>query len=365
MVTAFHTLRLQHFRSYIDASFMLGGGVNIIVGPNASGKTNLLEAVLVVATGGSYRVRDAELMQYDASWARLDAQTDEGARTVKMQLSEPGRVLKSFEIDGQKLSRLLQPRTVPVVLFEPNHLLLLHGAPDLRRAFLDDLLEQAVPGFGPMRKHYRRVLIHRNALLKRQPRDLTDQLFVWNLRLSELGGKIVRERQQLVSQFAGRMSDLYTAAAGKTHTVTLEYMTQFPGVEYETALLKKLESSTEVDTQRGFTAYGPHRDDLIVAIDGHAASESASRGETRTLVLALKVLELQLLEQIRGSRPLLLLDDVFSELDARRRQALTRFVGHYQTFITTTDADVVAHHFADSTIIHLSGATDGPDPDHS
>jgi DNA replication and repair protein RecF len=349
-------LRLQHFRSYTDATFAFGDGVNIIVGPNASGKTNILEAVLVVATGGSYRVRDADLIQYDAPWARLDAAMAEHDRIIKLQLSAPGKVLKSFEIDGQKLARLMQQRTIPVVLFEPNHLLLLHGAPDMRRTFLDDLLEQAVSGYGATRKHYRRVLSHRNALLKRQPRDLADQLFVWNLRLSELGGKIVRERQQLVSQFAARMTELYTGLAGKPHDVTLEYVMQFSGQDYETALLHKLESSTAVDVQRGFTAYGPHRDDILVAIDGHAASESASRGETRTIVLALKVLELQLLESIRGQRPLLLLDDVFSELDAARRQALTTFVANYQTFITTTDADVVAHHFTSSTIIRLAEA---------
>jgi DNA replication and repair protein RecF len=236
----------------------------------------------------------------------------------------------------------------------------------MRRTFLDDLLEQAVPGYGATRKHYRRVLTHRNVLLKRQPRDLADQLFVWNLRLSELGGKIVKERQQLVARFAARMSDLYTALAAKPHDVTLTYAMQFAGHDYETSLLKKLEASTDVDVQRGFTAYGPHRDDITIAIDGHVASESASRGETRTVVLALKVLELQLLEQIRGMRPLLLLDDVFSELDAQRRQALTTFVADYQTFITTTDADVVAHHFPSSTIIRLGAdITDGPDRDRT
>jgi DNA replication and repair protein RecF len=109
--------------------------------------------------------------------------------------------------------------------------------------------------------------------------------------------------------------------------------------------LHKLEESVDLDVLRGFTPYGPHRDDLQVLIDGHPVSEAASRGETRTLVLALKVLELQLVEEARGVKPLLLLDDVFSELDASRRKALTRFVAGYQTFITTTDADIVARHF--------------------
>jgi energy-coupling factor transporter ATP-binding protein EcfA2 len=114
-------LRLQHFRSYTDASFELDAGVNIIVGPNASGKTNLLEAVLVVARGSSYRANDAELVQFEAPWARLDADTATGARTVKLQSGPAGKWLKTFDIDGQQLQRLSAQRTLPTVLFEPNH----------------------------------------------------------------------------------------------------------------------------------------------------------------------------------------------------------------------------------------------------
>ncbi len=347
------SLRLQHFRSYTDASFDLDGGVNIIVGPNASGKTNILEAVLVAATGSSYRARDAELVQFEALWARLDAETPHGARTVKIQLDGAEKAVKSFEIDEQKLARLTPQRQLPIVLFEPNHLLLLTGSPELRRTFMDDLLEQINPSFGAARRHYKRVLAHRNALLKRQPHDLREQLFVWNLRLSELAGKIVKERMALLERFAGRLSELYTNLAYHEHAVAIVYETRFAGQDYETALLKKLEASTELDVLRGFTAYGPHRDDLSLSIDGHLAAESASRGETRTLVLALKILELQLIEELRGTGPLLLLDDVFSELDTKRRQALTSFVSQYQTFITTTDADIVAEYFAGGNIIAL------------
>lgn len=344
-------LRLQHFRSYTDASFEVGEGVNIIVGPNASGKTNLLEAVLVLAQGASYRAKDADLVQFGASWARLDADTPHGSRTVKLQAANEDRVVKSFEIDDQTFSRLMPQRTIPVVLFEPNHLLLLSGSPELRRAFLDDLLEQTIPGFGATRRHYKRVLAHRNALLKRAPRDVREQLFVWNLRLSELGGKVARERQLLTGRFAERMTELYGGLSGSPNTIALTYQAQFLLEEYESALLRKLETGTDLDLLRGFTAHGPHRDDLTVSIDGHVVQESASRGETRSLVLSLKMLELQLLEEARSTRPLLLLDDVFSELDGKRRQALTRFVADHQTFITTTDADMVVQHFSSSTII--------------
>lgn len=345
-------IRLQHFRSYTDASFEIDPGVNIIVGPNASGKTNLLEAVLVLARGSSYKAKDTELVQFGSPWARLDADTPSGRRTVKV-INEP-KPAKSFEIDEQTITRLHQSRTLPVVLFEPNHLLLLSGSPDLRRTFLDDLIEQTEAGYGSMRRHYKRVLAQRNALLKRNPRDLAEQLFVWNVRLSELGGKMVRERQQLTQRFAERIGELYQSLSGRSNVITLEYASQFPVDAYETHLLHKLENNLELDVLRGFTASGPHRDDLRVIIDGHDVAESASRGETRTLVLALKVLELQLLESVRGEKPLLLLDDVFSELDTVRRQALTKYVSQYQTFITTTDADVVVHHFTSSNIIPLA-----------
>ncbi|HUC89794.1 MAG TPA: DNA replication and repair protein RecF [Patescibacteria group bacterium] len=346
-------LRLQNFRSYADASFELGQAVNIIVGPNASGKTNILEAILVLASGSSYRAHDAELVQFDASWTRLDATTSAGTRTVKLQPGEAGKVLKTFDIDGQKFVRLSAQRKVPAVLFEPNHLFLLNGPPEPRRAFLDDLLEQINVGFGATRRHYKRVLYHRNTLLKQNPPNIADQLFVWNLRLSELAGKLAKDRRALISRFEPQMSELYNSLTLKNHDIGLEYVTRFAGQDYETALLRKLEASTELDILRGFTAYGPHRDDLQLSIDGHPASESASRGETRTLVLALKILELKVLEESCGQSPLLLLDDVFSELDTNRRQALTKFINQYQTLITTTDADLVAHYFSSCNIITL------------
>jgi DNA replication and repair protein RecF len=347
-------LRLQQFRSYKDASFEVGPNVNIIVGPNASGKTNLLEALLVVARGSSYRARDVDLVSFGNNWARIDADLPNSKRVVKLQDAGTEKIQKTFEIDEQPLSRLTQARTLPVVLFEPNHLLLLSSSPELRRTFLDDLLEQTVPSFGHTRRHYKRVLAQRNALLKKHPHDLKQQLFVWNIRLSELGGQVVRERLRLVERFDERARDLYASLAQKDYDIALAYNTQFASDQYETALLHKLESSTELDAVRGFTAHGPHRDDLTVKIDGHAVQEAASRGETRTLVLALKILELQLLKEIRGTSPLLLLDDVFSELDGKRRQGLTAFVADYQTFITTTDADMVVRHFTTSNIIPIA-----------
>lgn len=348
------SLRLQHFRSYQDSSFEFGDGVNIIVGPNGSGKTNLLEALQVLAIGSSYRVDDAELMKFDEEWARLDGVFAEGAMTrVYKYISYP-RPMKTYELDGKTYRRLGVNNMLPHVLFEPNHLQLLHGAPELRRSYLDSILERTMPGYAVIRRNYRRILSQRNALLKRG-RVTEREMFPWNLRLGELGAAVSAARSNLVMELAPLLAGLYRELSGSSVAeVTLDYLQQFPADNYETSLLHKLESSLDREMLRGFTAYGPHREDMAVNIGGHPAAETASRGETRTIILGLKLLELDLIEQVAGKSAMFLLDDVFSELDGARRRALTTHLSQRQAFLTTTDADIVVKHFTDSTIIPLS-----------
>src|SRR6266404_5873305 len=147
------SLRLQNFRSYKDDSFEFDPGVNIVVGPNASGKTNLLEAVLVLARGSSYRVRDAELVQFDKPWARLDGTFQNNTRTIKL---EP--LGKSYLLDDKPFKRLSLERTLPIVFFEPNHLQLMTRGPDQRREYFDDLLERSLPIYKSLLSGYKRTL---------------------------------------------------------------------------------------------------------------------------------------------------------------------------------------------------------------
>jgi DNA replication and repair protein RecF len=295
-------------------------------------------------------------VQYDEPWARLDAHVDGpdglSARTIKI-IHEP-TPSKTYEIEGRVYRRLLAAKTLPVVIFEPNHLFMLSGSPDLRRTYLDDLLEQIDPHFGRLRKDYRRVLTQRNALLKRYGMEAASQIFPWNVRLSELGGSVAVARMQLLERMNDDASELYSSLAHRETLVELRYDTKLPTSSYGTSLLRALEANFNLDVARGFTGAGPHREDISVLIGGRLTQTSASRGEARTAVLMLKVMELKLIEAARGHSPLLLLDDVFSELDGKRRQALTGYLQSYQTFITTTDADVVIEHFMDtSTIIPL------------
>lgn len=352
-------LRLQNFRSYKDDSFEFEKGVNIIVGPNGAGKTNLLEALRMICLGGSYRARDTELIMSDEPWSRLDAHSDSGLRSVKLERPFPNEpVAKSFIIGAKTTRRLPHDKTLPVVLFEPDHLQLLTGPKDLRRDFMDDLLQQLSADFALTRRQYKRALTQRNVLLKQGP-SMNSQMFAWNVRLGELGGKIAQGRIQLTTKLNAELEKTYRKLSHDKLAIRITYESTCSAEDYGSHLLKRLESSAELDYRRGFTAYGPHRDDFLIRLNDKPAVEVASRGEIRTLLLGLKLLELKLIEDIRSPKPILLLDDVFSELDGARRRALTDFLKGYQTFITTTDADIVVQHFMDkANIIPISTAQD-------
>lgn len=348
-------IRLQNFRSYKDATFEFGPGVNIIVGPNASGKTNLLEAVLTVCRGFSYRAKDHEVIMHTKPWARIDARLDNETRSVKLEAGPGGSPAKSFIVGGQEHRRLSKQKAAPVVLFEPEHLQLLSGSPELRRDYLDNLLSQTTAGYDKIRRDYKRTLSQRNTLLKKSGQAGKNQIFAWNIRLSELGGQMASMRASLVESLNTQAQAIYKKLSNTNAEVILDYRSKIPLRAYSSAMLRKLEASYDLDLARGFTEYGPHRDDLKVLLSEREVQNTASRGEVRTLILMLKILELKLLEAQRSKKPILLLDDVFSELDGKRRQALTKFLKNYQTFITTTDADVVVQHFIDkATIIPTS-----------
>jgi DNA replication and repair protein RecF len=342
-------IRLQNFRSYTDQAFELENGVNIVVGPNASGKTNLLEALFVQASGKSFRVRDRDLIQYEKDWLRIDAEGNHGeSRIVKIKNTEP-RTSKTFEINQNTTKRLRVEDRTPVVLFAPDHLQLLTGSPERRRQFIDQLAVQLQPERSVTLSRYQRTLLQRNNLLKADQID-EDQLFVWSIKLAELGSQIYTWRQALITELNAVASEIYGVISGGSQSVVFTYLTDMRG-DYETTYKKRLIG--RYDTKQGFTSVGPHRDDIQVLLDEKNSATTASRGETRTLVLVAKIIELSLLEARYEQKPLVLLDDVFSELDAKRRSTLSKRVDEYQTIITTTDADAVLEHFSNQNVIAL------------
>jgi DNA replication and repair protein RecF len=338
------SIRLQNFRSYGEASFEFEPGVNIVVGPNASGKTNLLEAVMLLARGSSYRARDIDLVRFDKPWARLEGNFDNHSRILKIQLGPIAD--KTFDLDGKVFKRLSYERTVPIVCFEPDHRQRRSRGPDQRRDYFDELLERSRPGYKALSNRYRRTLAQRNALLKHGRGRAAQQLFAWDVRLSEAGSQIAGARQALTDDINSQIGKTYTRIARHKSQVEVVYGCQFPADNYASRMLSKLQSSVERDLERGFTGSGPHREDFTFYLNNQPAGLAASRGETRSLLLALKIFELGLIEKARGQKPIFLLDDVFSELDGARRRALVARLKKHQTIITTTDAEAVLEYFS-------------------
>lgn len=346
------TLELTNVRSYKSGLFQFSDSVNIIVGPNASGKSNLLEAIHMSSSGEAFKSDDFSMINHDSDWARIDSRYDDQSRTIKIKKSPLSKI---FVFDDLEKKRFPADKNIPTVLFEPTHLLLLGGEPDRRRVYIDNLLTQTELGYGALLKSYKRILSQRNRLLKQETIS-PEHLFVWDVQLSDIAGKIFEYRKKYTDFLQEQLTENYQSVSGNDEILGITYESKIPGQQYANELLKKLKHDFTVDQARGFTGSGPHRDDLKITINSHDARDSASRGETRSIVLALKLAELKILEQKTGKKPLLLLDDVFSELDGKRRRTLSETLQKYQTFITTTDADVVIEHFSKScNIIPTNG----------
>ena len=342
------SLRLLDFRSYSDFAVELSPGVNIVVGPNASGKTNLMEAVLVVSGLKPYRASWVDLIAFNKQWTSVDCLMAEKSRSIKIK-KEEDKVDKYFVINSKQKKRLNLEDKLAVVLFEPENMRLLTDSPEYRRNFLDYILSQTIPSYSSVISSYKRVLAQRNYLLKNYNPKYSNQLFVWNIRLIEIAGEIVKNRIGLINDINEMLSDIYSEIAAEKQTVIVEYKSGLGLNDYKSNLLKSLENNLQKDLARGFTGSGPHREDFEVELRNNKADISASRGETRTIILSLKIIEKKLIEKARGLRPIILLDDVFSELDGSRRKQLTKYLVDYQTIITTTDADIVSKNFAQHT----------------
>jgi len=335
------SLELKNIRSYDKGSFEFESGVNIIVGPNASGKTNLLESIHMVCLGSGFKSTDTDMVARGSEWGRLDAVYADDTRIVKIRTAPAD---KAFVINDLEKKQLRAPYTVPVVLFEPNHMLLLGGEPERRRSYVDGILSQVDPQFKKNLNAYKRTLAQRNRLLKQERVD-PDHMFVWDLRLSELSGEVVRKRAEYVSVINDNLITNYRSVSGNDEVLEIYYDSKLTVSSYAQAHLQKLKLDFDLDRTRGFTGSGAHRDDIGVRLDGAEARLSASRGETRSIVLALKMAELDIVRQESTRSPLLLLDDVFSELDGKRRRLLAQALRNTQAFITTTDADAIVKGF--------------------
>jgi len=331
-------LQLKNHRNYVQLDLAPGPGVNVFIGANGHGKTNLLEAVAMLALSSSPRARrELELVGPAGSGSRIQAEIDDGParREISISLDVEGqRARRTIEVDGVRRRAIDLPGHFRVVLFWPDDLGLVKAGPELRRRFLNQMLVQVEPGYARALAGLRRVLEQRNSLLKRiaSGEGGDDMLHAWNQELVQVGGEIVAARARAVRELGPEAARCHAEIAPGER---LEIHYEGPPEN----LAEAVNNSLAEDLKRGSTSVGPHRDDVPVLLDGQEARSYASQGQQRTAVVSLKLAEAALIENRTGERPLLLLDDVLSELDGERRAALLKEVaGGGQVIITSVEA---------------------------
>jgi DNA replication and repair protein RecF len=347
-------LSLADFRSYARAEVPLGPGVTAFVGPNGQGKTNLVEAVGYLATLGSHRVAsDAPLVRMGAERAVIRAQVRQGERQQLVELElNPGKANRA----RVNRSSQVRPRDVlgivRTVLFAPEDLALVKGDPGERRRFLDELITARAPRMAGVRSDYERVLKQRNTLLKsaalarrhggRTGTDLST-LDVWDQHLARAGAELLAQRLGLIAAIEPLTDKAYEQLAPGGGPVALEYRSSAPGEahtreELYGQLLAALAEARKQEIERGVTLVGPHRDDVVLKLGRLPAKGYASHGESWSYALALRLASYDLLHA-EGNEPVLVLDDVFAELDARRRERLAELVAPGEQVLLTAAVD--------------------------
>ncbi len=344
-------IRLLDLRGYASLDAAFGPGPHLVWGPNAAGKTSLLEAMVLLAWGRSHRTSaDGELIRWGTDLARIEGVI--GSDTVEVAVVRAGANgsagRKRIRVNGLGRRAAGLAGILRVVVFAPEEMLLIAGSPSLRRAVLDQLAAAGSPAYADALTTYGRTLQQRNSLLRaiREEGASRDELRFWDASFLDAGGAIVEERRRLIATMAEPLAAAHAEIApdeAAAERLGLRYATNappLPGEPARDALARRLAETAEKEVWNGSTLVGPHRDDLVFELGGRDLATFASRGQQRTAILALKLAELDVVTAIDGHPPLLLLDDVFSELDPDRRSHLVRRIAALpQAFVTTTTLD--------------------------
>lgn len=336
-------LTLSDFRSYAALDLDPDRELTILVGPNAAGKTNIVEAVELLTCAESFRKPSwGEVVRWGADEARLELKAEGDGRVLDVAMYATADGKRTYTVNGKVRRRVSEVAGIlPCVIFTPDDLRIVKDSAEQRRAAVDGVGDQLSPAYRSARLEYDRILKHRNSLLRQPERDEA-MIDLWTQRLIESGTALSGHRRRLFERLSARMSEVYRTLSGG-EGLESTYKTSWDscarqGVETVEAMRQALENRKAEERARATTLVGPHRDDIIFQIDGRDARDFASQGQQRTVALSWKLAEVQVITEIGGQPPVLLLDDVMSELDEARRHALARFVGAAaQTFVTTTN----------------------------
>lgn len=327
-------LKCEGFRSLSEIDFSPGPALNFVRGDNAQGKTSLLEALLFLATSKSHRTNnEGELVQHGAEGFRVSADVQRHDRLVKLE-AVWWQGVKRFKINGVAQSRVSEILgKVHVVFFSPEDVDLVRGAASARRRFLDMELSQMEPPYLHALQQYKQVQRQRNEVL-RSPHAAPSLLAPWDEQLCRYGAILMERRAEFVERLARQAAVAYEQIAGR-ETFSIAYQ---PDVKNGASFPDVLAAARESDRRQGLTTRGPHRDEVTITVTGTSGRHFASQGQQRTAALALKLGELELVRESVGEYPILMLDDVFSELDRHRAQRLIEAIPeNTQCLITTTE----------------------------
>ena len=359
-------LSLHNFRCYEHIALELPSGLNVLVGSNASGKTSLLEAVLLLTTTSSPRTNhDYELVRWDCAWGRASGQfvsSQQQALSVAITLRGQGKAganeaalpaqlseAKHIEVGGRRCNSAVEVvGQAPTVFFSPDDLQVIKGSPGVRRRLLNMAIAQITPRYLDDLRRYRRALAQRNELLKQVTRRETDGAAVapWTSQLIDSGVRISADRERFLEQLGRAAAEVHKALTGGAEQLETRYRSVLAGAgddqEREAVFRQQLEKQWPRELQLGATQVGPHRDEVTVTVNGRVLRQFGSQGQQRTAALAVKLAEAQVIAQRRDELPILLLDDCLSELDPRRAGWLLETgAGFDQVLVTSAAASDV------------------------
>lgn len=338
------SLTLNNFRNYENAHIEFSPNTNLIYGNNAQGKTNILEAVYLFATGRSHRAKsDKELIRFGSDFARLSISFCDNEReyTSCMQFRTNGK--KSITVNNVPIKRLSQLMSyLNVVMFSPEDLSLVKGSPSARRRFCDSAISQLHAGYLSHLIDYNKVLMQKNSLLKtlRRTGSHSDPtLSIWNEQLAEHGHRIMQYRYDFINSISIFVSAIQEEISGEE--LRIDYMPNIKSDNFtKESFLSHLESRQAREIDFASALYGVQRDDFSITINGNDAKSYGSQGQQRTATLAMKIALADYINSQKGEYPVLLLDDIMSELDINRRLYLSQKIRDKQVLITSTDTDV-------------------------
>lgn len=358
-------LNLHHFRNYDEAQVEFSPQINVLIGENAQGKTNLLESIYVLAMTRSHRTNnDRELIEFgkDAAQIKGTVQRELGSLKLELDIGKHGKKAKANHLEKARLSEYLGQ--LNVILFAPEDLALVKGAPTVRRRFIDMEFGQVSPKYLHDLTQYQDILKQRNRYLKQlQSHEAQDQLYleVLSEQLAAVGGAIISQRVKFLSELEGYAQELHQSITQGRENLTFEYSSAVKDastlteVELSEALMDLYRQNQSKEIFQGTTLYGPHRDDVRFLINHKNVQTYGSQGQQRTTTLSVKLAEIDLMKNQTGEYPILLLDDVLSELDGARQTHLLKTIqDKVQTFLTTPGlSDVARNLIKEPRIFHI------------